>query len=100
LRFDIKNADGGNEIGLSLHKQGRHALLSVENFGKKIPPEQQARLFERFYRLDEVRNSEGNHYGLRLAIAKAITEAHGGSISVECRDGKVKFTVSFPLRNI
>ena len=96
----IRHADGGNEIGLSLRRHGRYAVLAVENSGKEIPQEQQARLFERFYRLDEVRNSEGNHYGLGLAIAKAIAEEHGGKISVACRDEKVIFTVSFPLKNI
>jgi len=95
----IRHADGGNEIGLSLHRQGRHAVLAVENSGKEIPQEQQARVFERFYRLDEARVSEGNHYGLGLAIAKAISEAHGGSIAVTCREGKVIFAVSLPLKN-
>jgi len=95
----IRHADGGNEIGLSLHRQGRHAVLAVENSGKEIPQEQQARVFERFYRLDEARGSEGNHYGLGLAIAKAISEAHGGSIAVTCREGKVIFAVSLPLKN-
>lgn len=94
----IRHADGGNEIGLSLRRHGRYAVFAVENSGKEIPQEQQARLFERFYRLNEVRNSEGNHYGLGLAIAKAISEAHGGSIAVACRDGKVVFTVSLPLK--
>ncbi len=93
----IRYADGDNEIGLSLHRNGRFAVLAVENSGKEIPQEQQARLFERFYRLDEARNSEGNHYGLGLAISKAIAKAHGGSIAVACRDGKVIFTVSLPL---
>ena len=96
----IRHADGGNVIGLSLCRHGRYAVLAVENSGKEIPQEQQARLFERFYRLDEVRNGEGKHYGLGLAIAKTIAEAHSGSISVECKNRKVKFTVSLPLRNI
>lgn len=95
----VRHAEGGNEIGLSLHRQGRYAVLSVDNSGKEIPPDRQARLFERFYRLDEARGSEGNHYGLGLAIAKAISEAHGGSISVNCREGKVVFTVLLPLKN-
>ena len=96
----IRHTDGGKEIGLSLRRHGHHAVLTVENRGKEIPAEQQARLFERFYRLDEARGSEGNHYGLGLAIAKAIAEEHGGKISVACRDEKVIFTVSFPLKNI
>lgn len=96
----IRHTDGGKEIGLSLCRHGRHVVLSVENSGKEIPTEQQARLFERFYRLDEARVSDGNHYGLGLAIAKAIVEEHGGNISVACRDEKVIFTVLLPLKNL
>jgi len=96
----ICHADGGCVIGLSLHGHGRYAVLAVENSGKAITTEQQARLFERFYRLDAARTSEGNHYGLGLAIAKAIAEEHGGKISVVCRDSKVIFTVLLPLKNI
>ena len=96
----IRHADGGNEIVLSLRRHGRYAVLAVENSGREIPQEQQARLFERFYRLDEARSSEGDHYGLGLAIAKAIAEAHGGSIAVTCREGKVVFSVSLPLRTV
>lgn len=95
----IRHTDGGKEIGLSLRRHGRHAVLAVKNSGKEIPAEEQVRLFERFYRLDEARGSEGNHYGLGLAIAKAIAEEHGGNISVACRDEKVIFIVSFPLKN-
>jgi len=47
-----------------------------------------------------VRNSEDGHYGLGLAIAKAITERHGGSIGVKCEDGKVSLKVTIPLRKI
>jgi signal transduction histidine kinase len=57
-------------------------------------------LFERFYRVDEVRNSEDGHYGLGLAIAKAITERHGGGIEVKCEDGRVSFKVTIPLGKI
>lgn len=87
----------GPEIDLSLQRQGHAALLSVTNDGGPIPPEQQARLFDRFYRADEARSSEGAHYGLGLSIAKAVAEKHGGSIGVSCFDGKVRFTVTLPL---
>ena len=50
----------------------------MANSGKLIPPEQQERLFDRFYRVDDARNSEDNHYGLGLAIAKAIVTTHNG----------------------
>ena len=60
--------------------------------------EKQDLLFERFYRMDEARTGDDNHYGLGLAIAKAITQAHGGSISISCGNGKVTFSVSIPIR--
>ena len=84
----------GNEIDVSLKTRGHTALLSVSNDGEPIPPEKQEHLFDRFYRVDEARNSEGQHYGLGLAIARAVAEKHGGSIGVSCHDGKVTFTVS------
>ena len=88
----------GNEIEVSLGSHGRTAMLSVANEGDEIPPEKQAHLFDRFYRADEARTGEGQHYGLGLSIAKAVAEKHGGSIAVSCRDGHVMFTVSLPVK--
>jgi signal transduction histidine kinase len=88
----------GKEISLKLKRQGHAALLTVTNDGNAIPPEKLEHLFDRFYRVDEARTDDGHHYGLGLAIAKAITEKHGGSISVSCDDGKVRFAVSIPIR--
>ena len=88
----------GNEIGISLKRQGHHAVLSVVNAGDEIPQDKLEHLFDRFYRVDEARNSEGQHYGLGLSIAKAVVEKHGGSISVSCQDGKVRFTASIPIK--
>lgn len=56
-------------------------------------------MIDRFYRVDEARNSEGHHYGLGLSIAKAVAEKHGGNISVSYKDGKVRFTVTIPEKN-
>ncbi|MHB1162133.1 MAG: sensor histidine kinase [Chloroflexota bacterium] len=57
--------------------------VSVHNTGSYIPPEDQTRVFERFYQVDKsrARNSDGS--GLGLAIASEIVHAHGGTISVE-----------------
>lgn len=87
----------GTEIGLRLKKHGRSAVLTVENDADEIPPEKQKHLFDRFYRVDEARNSESGHYGLGLSIAKAVAERHKGNIAVSCRDGKVCFSVVLPL---
>ncbi len=88
----------GNGIGISLKRQGHHAVLSVINDGDQIPQDKLEHLFDRFYRVDEARSSEGQHYGLGLSIAKAVAEKHGGSISVSCQDGKILFTVSVPIK--
>ena len=53
-------------------------------------------LFDHFYRMDEARNGEDKHYGLGLAIAKAIATGHHGKIEVRCHDGKVQFILSLP----
>ena len=88
----------GSEIGISLKRQGHHAVLSVVNDGDEILRDKLEHLFDRFYRVDEARNSEGQHYGLGLSIAKAVAEKHGGSITVSCQDGKVRFTASIPMK--
>lgn len=57
----------------------------VEDHGPGIPQEQQAGLFERFYRAQDERHRPG--FGLGLAIAKSIVDAHGGTIGVDSQVG-------------
>lgn len=92
----IRHSFGGKAVCLTLSKEQKYARLSVINQGKEIPPKQKELLFERFYRLDSVRNSEDKHYGLGLAIAKAIVTAHSGEINIHCYDGFVEFQVLLP----
>jgi signal transduction histidine kinase len=68
--------------------------IAVEDQGDGIAPEQQAGLFERFYRVRADTDAPG--VGLGLAIAKGIVEAHGGSIGIETQVGtgtRVWFTL-------
>ena len=92
----IRHSQNGKEVFISLMHTRSNAVFSVINDGEPIPQEQMTQLFERFYRADEARNGEDKHYGLGLAIAKAIVEAHHGKIEVSCYDGKVCFTVQLP----
>lgn len=88
----------GPQIELNLKKQGHSAVLSVSNEGEEISQEKLKHLFDRFYRVDDVRNSEENHYGLGLSIAQAVVQKHGGTISASCSEGKVTFTVQLPIK--
>ncbi len=89
----IRHSKNGNEITVKLSEKKGYASLDVVNCGDPISPSEAERLFERFYRVDEARNGEDKHYGLGLAIAKAITESHHGKIDVSCFDNKVCFNV-------
>lgn len=95
----ICHSTGGKEIFLTLKASRRHVILSVVNEGNPIPEEQTGQMFERFYRADTVRNGDDRHYGLGLAIAKAIVTAHKGEIEVRCQNGLIEFKVTMPIKN-
>lgn len=95
----IRHGDKETDIQLILKAEHGSANLSVINTGAEIPAEKRELLFERFYRVDCVRNGDDGHYGLGLSIAKAITAAHGGKISVRCEHGRIEFQVQIPIRN-
>ncbi len=93
----IKHTSEKGDVFCKLAKENNFAKISVINKGEEIPKEHREKLFERFYREDTVRNSESNHYGLGLAIAKAIAESHKGKIEVLCYDGFIEFQLKIPL---
>ena len=79
---------------------GQRVCVHVRDTGAGIAPEDQPRIFDRFYRADpgRARDSQSGGAGLGLSIAKSIAEAHGGSISVHSEVGKGStFTVELPL---
>lgn len=93
----IKYAPRGGLVQLSLQKQERQAVLTVENEGEPIPPEHLPHLFERFYRADTSRSDHGS-FGLGLAIAQAIVRDHGGTIRAESDARSTRFTATLPLK--
>ena len=93
----IRHSKEQGEVWLTLIKEHGFAKLSVINKGNEIAEEQRAKIFERFYRVDTTRNGEDKHYGLGLAIAKAIAISHKGHIDVQCFDGFVEFRVLIPI---
>ncbi|MCC8169838.1 MAG: GHKL domain-containing protein [Oscillospiraceae bacterium] len=89
---------GDITIKLVREQKSSNAVLTVKNTGKGIDSEDMKQIFERFYRADKSRARDSGGYGLGLAIAKAITEASKGSISVDSKkDEYTQFTVKLPI---
>jgi two-component system, OmpR family, sensor histidine kinase BaeS len=87
------------EIILGAAADDTHVRLTVRDTGSGIAPEDLPFVFERFYRADKARQrSESDTSGLGLAIAKALVEAHDGTISVESTlDQGTIFTITLPV---
>jgi signal transduction histidine kinase len=86
------------KIAVTATLQGEHALVSVVDTGVGISASDMPRIFERFYRGTNAGGAPG--MGLGLAIARRLSEAHGGSIAVESKQGRGScFTVTLPLLN-
>ena len=85
-------------IAVALTTSQDRAVLSVSDSGVGIPLHAQARVFERFYRVDEDRARASGGTGLGLSIVKNVAESHGGTIQVtsELDEGST-FTISLPL---
>ncbi len=71
-------------------------VVKFKNQGKTIPKEKLSSIFEKFYRMDEARNSNTGGAGLGLAIAKEIVKRHGGEITAESEKEQVTFVVELP----
>ncbi|MCS6936530.1 MAG: ATP-binding protein [Candidatus Bipolaricaulota bacterium] len=88
----------GGTIRVSATAQGSEALVSVEDSGPGISPEDLPHLFDRFYRGDKSRARASGGTGLGLAIAKALVEAHNGKIWAEnLPNGGARFSFTLPL---
>ena len=75
----------GGAARVSLSRSGEHALVTVDDDGPGIPDSEMARMLEPFTRGEPSRNSNTGGAGLGLALAKAIADQHGGSLSLANR---------------
>lgn len=94
----IKYSPPESVVTVVLRSEGNEVLMEVRDTGRGISPEDQKRLFQRFFRAGNAQD-EVQGTGLGLVIAKRIAESHEGSISVESTLGKGStFTVRLPER--
>lgn len=92
----VKYSDSGTDIRLTAEKQGRFAVVTVADSGPDIPADKLPHIFDRFYRADEAR-TDGDSFGLGLPIAKAIIDAHRGTLRCESGGGVTRFIITLPL---
>ncbi len=81
-------------VSVEVSKNDKTLSASVTNVGDEIPEEAREKIFNKFYQADESHATEGN--GVGLAVVKRIVDLHGGSVRVDCAQGKTTFTVVLP----
>ena len=95
LENALRHTPAGGTILISLADRSAQSEISVKDTGSGIAAEHLPRVFDRFYRADSSRSSEG--LGLGLALVKSITDLHGGSAAIESQVGRgTTVTLTFP----
>ena len=93
-----KYTQEGGIIRVRLIRSGRDAILTISDNGPGIPKEDQAHIFDRFYRVDKARSRETGGTGLGLSIVHQMVLMHGGTVTVDSDEGKgATFTVELPI---
>lgn len=83
-------------IELAANVDGKELRISVSDRGAGLPPGDEQRIFQKFYRAEDARTGG---LGLGLSIARGFVEAHGGKISAENRpEGGARFRISVPVQ--
>jgi len=101
LQNAYKYSREDKRIALTVRTRRRWVDITVEDHGVGIARRDHRRIFERFYRVDNLltRRTEGS--GLGLAIARRIVEAHGGNITLQSEVGKgSRFTLQLPVEKV
>jgi len=99
IHNSIKFTPQAGRIGITLQEEGSTIRFEITDTGIGISDEDQAHIFERFYKADKSRTRSGsNGSGLGLAIVRKIVELHNGTITVESVSGAgTRFRVSLPV---
>mgnify|MGYP002086400464 FL=1 len=86
------------QVDINIDSVGGAAKLTVLDTGIGIAPKHQARIFERFYRVDKSHSKATGGTGLGLSIVKHAVQYHGGTVSIESEENKgTRITVTLPL---
>ena len=88
----VKYSPNASEVTLSLDQQDGKSMITIADHGMGIPKEDRDKVFERFYRSDQSRNTQG--CGLGLSLVKAILDQHGGNISLSDNQPGLNVTIT------
>ena len=92
----IKYNKNGGRVEVVISRQENNVVIAVKDSGIGIPPEHQARIFERFYRVDKSRSKESGGTGLGLSIVKHAVQYLNGNIDLQSSPGQgTRIQVSF-----
>lgn len=95
----IKYSPGGGQVTVSAFPLNDYLCVRVEDAGMGISPEDQQRIFQRFYRVKDEKTRFINGTGLGLSLVKSILDSHQGSIKLESQPGKGStFSVLLPVQ--
>jgi len=93
----LRSTPDGGTIQILIAVNGAHSEVVVRDNGRGVSPEHLPRLFDRFYRVDSSRSSDGA--GLGLALVKSIVDLHGGSAKIESEVNRgTTVTLTFPKK--
>jgi two-component system sensor histidine kinase SenX3 len=93
----VTYSDAGSRVAIGGRRSGDMVEITVSDQGAGIPEAEQARIFERFYRVDAARSRATGGTGLGLAIVKHICANHGGDVTVWSEEGRGStFTIRLP----
>lgn len=96
----MKYSGESREIDLNLRKRNGHAVIEVTDRGLGIAPEEQARIFDKFYRAPSLGDKLIAGTGLGLTLVAHIAQAHGGRVEVESAPGRGStFSIHLPLES-
>lgn len=93
----VRHSVPGGRVSVNIASfDSKFLELRVENVGESIAAEHLPRLFDRFYRIDQSRQRQGDGAGLGLAITRSIVRAHGGDAHAASGEGTTVFALRFP----
>jgi signal transduction histidine kinase len=92
----VRYSTPGSSVDVRADRHPTDVLVTVTNTSDPIPPDDLARIFERFYRVEKSRDRSRGGAGIGLAIVRQLVEAAGGRVGAESTQGQTRFWFSLP----